>query len=392
MSRDAQTPRNDGRTDGGVVPVIAFQKITLHRDFTCEGAAFGDIDGDGVLDVVAGPEWYRGPDLGEIHALWPRMAFDPKGYSDCFFEFTRDFNGDGRLDVLVVGFPGQGALWYENPGAADLPWNPHTIAPVVDGESPSFTDLTGDGVPELVFMRDGRLGFADPDLSDPTAPWRFHPITDARGFGPFTHGLGVGDLDGDGRPEVLEASGYFRQPASLFGDPPWIRQDQAFGPGGAEMFVDDLDGDGSADVITTLAAHGYGLSWFQQLRLDGAGTFLEHVIVPNAPPAADAAVILHEPHALALADIDGDGLSDAVSGERFWGHVPGGDPDFGAPARLYWFHRGRGPEGTTWTPTLIDDDSGVGTQLTVGDLNGDTWPDIIVSNKKGAFVFIQTRN
>jgi hypothetical protein len=389
-----QLPQNDGGADGGGSPSIAFRKITLHRDFTCEGATFGDIDGDGVMDVVAGPEWYRGPDFTEIHAIWPRMAFDPKGYSDCFFEFTRDFDADGWLDVLVVGFPGQGAFWYQNPGPSDGPWNQHLVAPVVDGESPSFTDLTGDGVAELVFMRDARLGFADPDPADPTAPWRFHPISEPRGFGAFTHGLGVGDLDGDLRPDVLEATGYFRQPTSLVGDPPWNRRDQAFGPGGAEMFVNDFDGDGVADVITTLAAHGYGLSWFQQPPLDAGGTFVEHVIVPNEPPAPDAAVILHEPHALALVDIDGDGLLDAVTGERFWGHVPGGHPDFGAPARLHWFRHGRGPDGRspTWTPALIDDDSGVGTQITVGDVNADTMPDIVVSNKKGAFVFLQIRN
>ena len=108
-----------------------------------------------------------------------------------------------------------------------------------------------------------------------------------------------------------------------------------------------------------------------------------------AAPAPDATVVIHEPHAVAVADIDGDGLDDIVTGERFWGHVPSGMPDFSEPARIYWFREERTAAGVVFTPTLIDDDSGVGTQLTVGDIDGDGKPDIVVSNKKGAFVFLQ---
>jgi len=151
----------------------------------------------------------------------------------------------------------------------------------------------------------------------------------------------------------------------------------------------DLDGDGDADVAATLAAHGYGLAWFEQTASASALTFEEHVIVPDTAPDSSASVTMHEPHALAVADIDGDGVTDLVSGERFWGHVPAGMPDFNEPARLYWFRTVRSSDGVTFTPTLIDDDSGVGTQLTVADGNGDGRPDIVLSNKKGAFVFLQ---
>jgi hypothetical protein len=154
------------------------------------------------------------------------------------------------------------------------------------------------------------------------------------------------------------------------------------------MPVLDVDGDGDADVVATLAAHGYGLSWFEQTASSPTLTFSEHVIVPGTEPAADAPVIMHEPHAVAVADIDGDGVTDIVSGERHWGHIPGGDADFDTPGRLYWFRAVRDAE-TTFEPTLIDDDSGVGTQLTLGDLDGNGSVDIVISNKKGAFVFLQ---
>jgi hypothetical protein len=370
-----------------------FLKVTLHRDFVCEGAAVGDIDRDGVADVVAGPDWYAGPSYLERHALWSRPPFDPKGYSDCFFEFVHDLDGDGWLDVLVVGFPGAGASWYENPGDGGGQWIRHDVIAEVDGESPAFVDVTGDGSPELLYMSGGRLGWAGPGDAAPGSQWPFHPLSDDRGYLPFTHGLGAGDVDGDGRVDVIEATGYFLRPASLDADPMWPRRDQAFGPGGAQMFASDVDGDGDADVVTALAAHGYGLAWFEQLSQSDPSSFVEHEIVPATAPAENAGnaeVTIHEPHAVAMADIDADGLDDIVTGERFWGHVPEGDPDFAAPARLYWFRLERTATGAQYKPTLIDDDSGVGTQLTTADVNADGRVDLIIANKKGAFLFLQT--
>jgi hypothetical protein len=366
-----------------------FVKITLHRDFVCEGASFGDFNRDGVTDVVAGPEWYEGPGYGTRHALWPRTVFDVHGYADCFFEWTHDFNADAWPDVLLVGFPGAPAAWLENPRKLDVPWPRHDVlVSPIDNEAPEFVDITGDGAPELVHMAAGSFGWSSPEAGA-SAPWPFHPFTEQRGYGGFTHGLGVGDLDGDGHADALEASGYFLGPAELTDGALWQRQDQAFGAGGAQMPVLDVDGDGDADVVATQSAHGYGLSWFEQTSATPAPVFVEHVIVPAEEPAADAPVVMHEPHAVAVADIDGDGVLDIVSGERHWGHIPGGNADFDTPGRLYWFRTVRGPAGVTFEPTLIDDDSGLGTQLTLGDLDGNESVDIVITNKKGAFVFLQ---
>ena len=376
--------------DGGDAPADpggghGFRKLTLSSELTCEGASHGDFDRDGVQDVVAGPYWYAGPTFASRHRIYPPVVFDPKGYSDCFFAFVRDFNGDGWDDVLMVGFPGQAASWLENPAqpGVDVDWQRHPVFDVVDNEAPAFTDLTGDGSPELVFTNGGRLGWAAPDATAPAAPWAFHPLSPAEAFGAFTHGLGVGDVDGDGHADVLEATGWWQQPAAPAGDVLWLRHPQSFGAGGAQMLVSDVDGDGDGDVITSLAAHGSGLAWYEQ---SAGGAFVQHLIV--SPDEATSGLALHEPHALALADIDADGLPDIVTGERFWGHVPAGDPDFAAPARLYWFQLLRDSGGAHFVPRLVDEASGVGTQVVVGDVTGDALPDIVVANKKGAFVMV----
>jgi hypothetical protein len=368
-----------------------FDKLTLHREFQCEGATFGDFDDDDIADLVFGPDLFLGPDFTERRSVWARRdpPFDVRGYSDCFFQWAHDIDADGWLDVFMVGFPSQTAQWFQNPGTPDGLWASHVVIPQVDGESPEWVDVTGDGRPELVYMSGGVLGYAGPDPLEPLAPWPFHPISDARGYGGFTHGLGVGDLDRDGRKDILEATGYFLQPASLAGDPLWTRVDQVFGGGGAQMEVRDLDRDGDADVVTTLAAHGYGLAWYEQNGPSVTPRFTEHVIVPANAPGPEDAVILHEPHALRMADMDGDGADDIVTGERHWAHAPPAGVSFDTPGRLYWFRVGEDGGTATFEPHLIDDDSGVGTQVTVGDVNGDDRQDVVVANKKGAFVFRQ---
>jgi hypothetical protein len=364
--------------------LITWKKIQLSDIFTCEGAAVGDFNRDGHMDVVAGPWWYEGPDFTKKHEIYPVKTWKPDNeYSNNFFTFVYDFNKDGWPDVLVYGFPGLDASWFENPKGEPGPWKKHEIFKSVDNESPTWADVNGDGVPDICCSTGGQLGYIT------IADGKFHPISPKKDYNRFTHGLGVGDVNGDGKMDFIEARGWYEQPKSLEGDPEWTFHPVKFGSGGAQMYVYDVNGDGLPDVITSIQAHGWGLSWFEQQK---DGTFKEHVIVGKDEKDNPYGVKFSQMHAIELVDMDGDGLKDIVTGKRYFAHGSHGDQEPLAPAVLYWFKLVRNKDGSVdWIPHLIDDNSGVGTQVTVADVNGDGFPDVIVGNKKGAFVHVQER-
>ncbi len=391
-----------------------FKKLQLEKFYWSEGAAFGDLNRDGKPDAISGPYWWEGPDFTKRHELYaPQTTFKVKNddgteqtrpgfeggfgkknaYSnDNFFAFVHDFDGDGWNDVLTYGLPHTPAYLYLNPAGRGQRWVRHTVLDEVDNESPTFVDLTGDGQPEIVGVHGGNFGYASFDPKNPGAKWKFTPISTGGTWSRFTHGLGVGDLNGDGRPDVLFKDGWFEQPSSLAGDPAWRLHKYFFAPAAAQMFAYDVNGDGRADVITALAAHGYGLAWYEQLAekaADGELRFKPHIFMNQAPSENRHGVVFSEIHAVELVDLDGDGLKDIVTGKCFWAHGPTGAPDSKAPAVLYWFKLVRGAGGAVdWVPNLIDDDSGVGRQVGLGDVNGDGRPDIVIGNKKGTFVFV----
>jgi FG-GAP-like repeat len=396
-------------TPVGAQELHTFTRVQLHDQFWSEGATFGDLNNDGAGDIIAGPWWWEGPSFSTKHEYYPAtttfaLKLGPmttatvpgfegglgreNKYSNNFFAWVYDFNADGWKDILVIGFPGTDTSWFENPKGRTGHWTRHKIFEQTDNESPTFTDLTGDGRPELVCITRGQYGYAIPDWSKPSAPWTFHPLSPNNKYGNFTHGLGVGDVNGDGRFDLLEKNGWWEQPPSLAGDPIWQFHAEPFGNGGAQMFAYDVNGDGLNDIITSLTAHEFGLAWFEQRRDGGAISFREHVLMNKQPGDSPYGVKFSEIHAIDLVDMDGDGLKDIVTGKRFWSHGRTGDPDRNDAAVLYWFRLVRTNGGVDFVPYLIDNESGVGTQVVAGDVNGDKLPDVVVANKKGAFVHL----
>lgn len=369
-----------------------FARQELSNVYFSEGANAGDLNGDGKPDVVCGPYWYAGPDFLQKHEIYPPVPQPREKYADNFFSWIHDFNADGAGDIFVVGFPGTPAYVYENPRnhAAGRHWKKHQVFDWVSNESPHFTDIDGDSKPDLVCTRDGFYGYATVDWSDGLKPWTFHPISDKSAAPKFGHGLGVGDVNGDGRMDLLIAGGWFEQPAAQPGSSVWKFHPAAFCQGGAEMYAYDVDGDGDNDIITSLAAHDFGLAWFENIREGGQIKFRKHLIMGSTREENRYGVLFSELHSVALADIDGDGLKDIVTGKTYWSHHKK-SPLWDAGAVVYWFQLARGKEGVDWIPHQADGESGIGRQISVVQINGDTLPDLVVGGMKGTYVLRHER-
>lgn len=421
------------------LPIAAFAQSTpppaldgqwerkhLTPHFWAEGACAGDFNKDGKIDVAYGPFWFEGPAFTKRHTFWDdsktsvikkadgteetipgykgALSTDNE-YSQDFLAYSHDINADGWADIVVLGFPGKESWWFENPKGADTKWAQHVALDSTDNESPTLTDLNGDGRPEIVCMSGGAVGYAEYDPKNPAAKWTWHDISpkpmvkgpdgkEKPRYFRFTHGLGVGDVNGDGRADILESSGWWEQPAKLDGTL-WAKHDAEWGGGGSQMFAYDVNGDGKNDIITALAAHQYGIAWFEQFDDGGVTGWRRHLLTgtpgPEGKPSlpGETGVTFSQPHAIDLIDMNGDGVKDMVTGKRYFAHGPKGDPEPMAAKVLWWFELKRAGGKATWTPHLIDDNSGVGTQVMATDLNGDKKPDVLVGNKAGAFVFLR---
>lgn len=366
-----------------------FSRQQLTDVYFSEGANAGDLNHDGKPDVVYGPYWFEGPGFEKKREIYPAKPQNMEGYADNFFNWVYDFNGDGWNDVFVVGFPGTPAYVYENPksGGFDKPWPRHTVFESVANESPHFTNIVGDERPELICTFQGGFGFATIDWKQPFESWTFHRVSEETAPDRFGHGLGVGDISGDGRNDIITVSGWFEQPAEDATTSRWRFHPVPFSNayGGAEMYAYDVDGDGDNDVITSLAAHDFGLAWYEQDRSGGEPVFRQHLIMGDRPAQNRYGLVFSELHSLALADIDGDGLKDIVTGKTYYSHHKQ-SPMWDAGAVVYWFRLTRSDKGVDWVPYRADDKAGIGRQVSIVDVNGDKLPDIVLGGMLGCHV------
>jgi hypothetical protein len=380
---------------------LTFTRTTLHMFNYAEGIGIGDFNNDGKPDVHSGPFWWEGPAFTTKHQFFPpppNNSYTGMSLGD-WANYEVDVDGDGWLDSINIMRPGTPSYWYKNPGApmnaADIStWTRNDLATLVMEQS-EFTDITGDGKPELVGAIDSKTGWFD---MSGTAPWTFNAVgvTGATDAYAWWHGIGVGDLNGDGKNDLIEDTVWYQQPAGGPKAGPWTAHMQMFKGAGvaddhgpSQMYGYDVDGDGDQDVITALDSHGYGVAWYENKN----GAWIQHVIVGGVGSMATNAGMIapfSQPHALVVADIDGDGIKDIVTGKSFYAHPPGqGDPDADGTPVFYVFKLVRGAGGVTFEPHLVDSVVGLGRQFAVGDLNGDGKIDIAVASKHGAFLFMQ---
>jgi hypothetical protein len=371
-----------------------WHRYKISKLFHGEGGTLADLDADGHCDVVSGYQVFFGPDFQQTAKLFDSNPYNINGYSEYFFDFHYDIDADGDQDILVVGFPGAASHWYRNPGkdaARRGRWERFTVLEVTDNESPMFEDITGDGRPELLCCNGGHFGYAEiPE--NPSTAWTFQAVSESGPYQRFTHGIGFGDVNDDGFKDMLSKDGWWQNPGRGGSNLPsksWEFHPAAFsGPGGAQMHAVDLDGDGVTEVITSLAAHAYGLAVYKKTKGDSDYRWDRIDVMTDRIENSPTGLAISQLHAVAVADIDGDGKLDIVTGKRFWAHN-GNDPGENELPMLVWFKPIAVSGGLKFEPHVIDQDSGVGTQVTVEDADGDGKLDILCSSKRGVVLMTQ---
>ena len=351
-----------------------FRKVLI-ADERYESAGVFDVNNDGVPDIVSGSWWYEGPDFRVKHYIGQIEA--PGEYYDDFSTIPLDVNGDGYLDFITGGWWGNTLRWRENPCDPTMQWPEHIIAETGSIETTRAWDVDGDGDLEIVPNTPG----------GPLVVYKLRRDAQGRGMGEFSahtiwaerqgHGLGCGDIAGNGRADFVFCNGWLEAPADALHGQWQFHPEFNLGSASVPILVADVNGDGHNDLIVG-QAHGYGLDWYEQ-RLDGAGErkWVKHPIDP----------FNSQYHDMQWIDIDGDGQCELLTGKRYRAHNDN-DPGTFDGVGTYYFKW----NGESFSKQIIDFGptrygKGCGIHFVVADLNGDGRLDIVAPGKDGLCVF-----
>ncbi len=343
-----------------------------------EAAAVTDINKDGRLDIVSGENWYEAPEWRKH-----RMREIPfsNGYIDDFSNFALDVNADGYPDIVACSWFSKKLSWYENPRRHDGEfhnslWKEHVIETGFNYELMLLVDVDGDGKAQEILPNYGSSAEiawwerVEPFSKGEWARRVVGSVPEVKGL----HGVGCGDLNGDGRPDILTPRGWFEGPANPRSALWTFHSDfQLLPPRGqcSPILVQDVNGDRRNDLVYG-AGHHYGVFWMENAN----GKWLHHRLDDSWSQA----------HALTLADLDRDGKLDIVTGKRYLAHDI--DPGAYEPLGLYWYRLGA---GGSYTKHVLDfgTKTGGGMQIPTLDIDGDGDLDLVAPGKSGLFLFEQ---
>ncbi|MCE9610262.1 MAG: VCBS repeat-containing protein [Chthoniobacter sp.] len=360
---------------------LRVQQLRLDNN---EGCAIADFNNDGKLDISAGEFWYPGPEFKTQKPL-RKLSPQPPDYLTNNGEHAWDVNGDGWSDIISSSFMDTEICWYENPKADGLAkgelWKKHVLidTKLKENEWTGFRDLDGDGVPELIVNSWNEshpamaYKLAKNDQGEPILkPWVIHE-SGGRVNG---HGIGFGDINGDGLEDIIFGNGWYERPKQDAATKPWtLHNDWNFSNASCPMIVVDLNGDGRNDIIWG-NGHNFGLYWEEQLedKKDGGTHWKRHLIDDR----------FSQPHVLAWEDLDNDGQPELITGRRFKAHS-GNDPGDADPGAIYYFKWDKGQKKFQRFP-IAENGPGIGLQMRVVDLDGNGWKDIVCAGKSGTHI------
>jgi len=336
-----------------------------------ESVGVFDVNGDGIPDIVSGEFWYEGPGFTKQYRL---CSLEPKGdYFDDFSTIPVDVDGNGRMDFITGGYWGKTLRWRENPGEPGKEWPEHVIAEVGNLETTRAWDVDGDGDLEFVGNTPNSPLVVVKLVRDAscygTGKFAVHKLkfkgreNDAQG-----HGLGFGDITGNGRGDFVLNNGWLEAPEKPY-EQEWIWHPEFELPRGASIPI----------LVADLNGHGYGLSWWEQsIGASGQRTWKEHPIDP----------LSSQYHDLQWVDIDGDGQSELITGKRFRSH-PHNEPGINDAFGWYIFKW----TGECFAKHVVDFGPlglghGLGISFAVADLNGDGRLDVAAAGKEGLAIYI----
>lgn len=371
---------------GKPAPQLKWRVQQLHKDNN-EGLAVGDINGDGKVDVTSGEFWYQAPDFKQR----PLRKILPFGadYMQNNSEHLYDMDGDGDLDVLAGAFTLKNVDWFENPGAGNYGkelWKVHQLVDTgtAHNEATFLHDIDGDGTPEFIENSWNKKNpmqiFRLVRGKDGKITTRKHVVSELGNAQSNGHGLGFGDLNGDGKQDMIYQHGWYEQPAAGPYSGPWkYHHDFDLPHASCPILIVDLNQDGRKDFIWS-DGHSYGLYWHEQLapRSDGTTIWRQHLIDKK----------FSQGHALAWADIDNDRQPELITGKRYYAHS---GRDAGAHDDITVQYYNWVPKNNAWTKHLIStapagEGPGIGLQIRVHDLDANGWKDIIVPGKSGTHI------
>jgi len=360
------------------VAAIQFRKEMIAAE-SFESAGVFDVDNDGKLDIVSGAYWYEGPGFINRHYMGTPNRFGE--YYNDFSTAALDVDGDGWMDFVTGGWGDSEIYWRRNPGNKDDIWKNITIGKTGSIESTRLFDIDGDGKPEVISNNPGRplkiFHLLLDDKGKGTGVFKEYEILETQG-----HGLGFGDINKDGRVDVILENGWLEAPLKPFAEKWTFHKEFSLQSASVPIIIADINGDGKNDFITG-RAHGYGLYWYEQFSdSSGKRNWKEHPIdLSNS-----------QYHTMEWEDIDNDGIPELITGKRYRAHNSN-DPGTNDMIGLYYFKW----NGESFTKQVISygklgEGKGAGIFFRVVDVDNDGKKDIVVAGKDGLYIFYNEWN